>query len=82
MTQRLYIGDHVPVDDAGRIRLDDWEMREDVQEQVKAAWEAINQENLLQLADLDGFRKEYEQIHGFGLQGIDYDEDVDPRMIG
>lgn len=82
MTQRLYSGDHVPVDDAGRIRLDDWEMREDVQEQVKASWEAINQENLLQLADLDGFRKEYEQIHGFGLQGIDYDEDVDPRMIG
>ncbi len=78
MTQRLYTGDPVPVDDAGRIRLDDWEMREDVQQQVEAAWEEIDQENLLQLADLEGFRKEYAQIHGFGLAGIDYSRDVDP----
>ncbi len=81
MTQRLYTGDPVPVDDAGRIRLDDWEMREDVQQQVEAAWEEIDQENLLQLADLEGFRKEYAQIHGFGLAGIDYSRDVDPRVI-
>ncbi len=81
MTQRLYTGTTVPVDEAGRIRLDDRELRDDVQQQVKASWDKINQENLLQLADLEGFRKEYEQIHGFGLSQIDYTEDIDPRLI-
>ncbi len=81
MTERLYQADGVPVDDAGRIRLDDWEMREDVQTQVKAAWDTIEQENLQQLADLEGFRKEYEQIHGFGCTDIDYSQECDPRVI-
>lgn len=81
MTERLYSGAEVPVDSAGRIRLDDWEMREDVQQQVAAAWEEIDQNTLASLADLEGFKKEYEQIHGFGLPGIDYDADIDPRVI-
>jgi len=66
---------------AGRIRLDDWEMREDVQKQVEQAWERITQENLLEFTDLEGFRKEYERIHGFGIQSVDYEEDLDPRRI-
>jgi enoyl-[acyl-carrier protein] reductase/trans-2-enoyl-CoA reductase (NAD+) len=81
MTQRLYTGGEVPVDDAQRIRLDDWEMREDVQQQVGQAWEQISQENLLEFADLDGFRKEYERIHGFGIPSVDYQRDSDPRTI-
>jgi enoyl-[acyl-carrier protein] reductase/trans-2-enoyl-CoA reductase (NAD+) len=81
MTQHLYTKGSVPVDDAGRIRLDDWEMREDVQSQVNSSWNAIRQENLLEFADLDGFRKEYERIHGFGIPGIDYEKDVDPRQV-
>lgn len=80
-SQRLYAGTEVPVDDAGRIRLDDWEMREDVQKQVEQAWERITQENLLESTDLEGFRKEYERIHGFGIQSVDYEEDLDPRRI-
>jgi enoyl-[acyl-carrier protein] reductase/trans-2-enoyl-CoA reductase (NAD+) len=80
-SQRLYTGKDVPVDEAGRIRLDDWEMREDVQKQVEQAWGRITRENLLDLADLEGFRKEYERIHGFGIQSVDYEEDLDPRRI-
>ncbi|MGM0432148.1 MAG: enoyl-ACP reductase FabV [Spirochaetota bacterium] len=81
LTQRLYTGGEVPLDDAGRIRLDDWEMREDVQEQVKHAWRKISRDNLSEFADLEGFRKEYEEIHGFGITGVDYEQDVDPRLI-
>lgn len=81
MTERLYSGSETVVDQAGRIRLDDWEMREDVQQQVAAAWDQIDQEHLSQLADLEGFRKEYEQIHGFGFSSIDYLEDCDPRVV-
>ena len=81
LTERLYLPEGVPVDDAKRIRLDDWEMREDVQEQVSAAWGTITPENLQQVADLEGFRKEYEQIHGFGCTDIDYSEECDPREI-
>ncbi len=81
MTERLYQEDGVPVDEAGRIRLDDWEMQEDVQTQVQAAWDTIKQENLQQLADLAGFRNEYEKIHGFGCTDIDYSQECDPRVI-
>lgn len=82
MTERLYRpDDSTPVDEAGRIRIDDWEMRDDVQEEVEKLWQEVNSDNLAQLADLEGFRESYLRIHGFGIAGIDYDADVDPTAI-
>ena len=75
---RLYDGDDVPLDDAERIRLDDWELREDIQTEVKRRWPEITSENLHELADIDGFRHDFLKIFGFGLPGVDYDEDLDP----
>ncbi len=75
---RLYNGGQTPVDDKGRIRLDDWEMRGDVQEQVASLWDQVNSENLEKLTDIEGYRREFMKLFGFGLQGVDYDADVNP----
>lgn len=79
-TERLYAGGEVPVDAEGRIRIDDWELREDVQEEVAKIWEAITTENIEQLSDLEGYRKEFFQLFGFETEGVDYEADTDPNV--
>jgi enoyl-[acyl-carrier protein] reductase / trans-2-enoyl-CoA reductase (NAD+) len=69
------------LDSEGRIRLDDWEMRADVQQAVAESWEKVTTENLAQYADLNGFREEFLRHHGFGMPGIDYSQPVDPKRI-
>lgn len=76
--ERLYGDGDPPVDDAGRIRIDDWEMRDDVQAEVQATWDAVTEENLEERADIAGFQRDFLQIHGFGFDEIDYDADITP----
>jgi len=80
-TDRLYTSGEVPVDSAGRIRLDDWEMRSDVQVEVERRWNLQQEGAPLAEGDLEGFRQEYDNIHGFGYAAVDYNADVDPREI-
>ena len=61
----------------GRLRLDDWEMRPDVQAEVARLWLQVNSDNIDQLADLKGFREEFLRYHGFGIPEIDYSQDVE-----
>ncbi|MBN1852089.1 MAG: bifunctional NADH-specific enoyl-ACP reductase/trans-2-enoyl-CoA reductase, partial [Pirellulales bacterium] len=72
----LFSPEPAPTDDLGRLRLDDWEMRPDIQAEVAKRWVEVNDENVRQLADLDGFREEFLRHHGFGIPGIDYRKDV------
>ena len=66
-------------DAEGRIRIDDREMREDVQREVAALWEQVNTENLESLSDIESYRSEFLGLFGFGLASIDYSVDVDPE---
>ena len=76
---RLYAPE-CAVDERGRIRLDDWEMRADVQERVHAVWGQISNENLEQLADIDGYWEDFYQMFGFSIPGVDYAADIDPAV--
>jgi len=80
-TDRLYAEGTIPTDEEGRIRLDDWEMKQDVQTEVENRWALQHEGQPLQKGDLAGVKLEYDQIHGFGFPGIDYSLDVDPRVI-
>jgi enoyl-[acyl-carrier protein] reductase/trans-2-enoyl-CoA reductase (NAD+) len=71
----------VPVDGEGRIRIDDWEMREDVQRETCARMESITEENLFSASDVAGFKHDFLEAHGFDVAGIDYEADVDPSGI-
>ncbi|MCX7787496.1 MAG: trans-2-enoyl-CoA reductase family protein [Spirochaetes bacterium] len=73
---KLYAGIEVPVDEEGRIRMDDWEMREDVQAEVDRRWKQVTQENLRKLSDLEQYTQDFLNLHGFGFPEIDYEKDV------
>ncbi len=67
----------VPVDAENRLRLDDWEMRPDVQAEVLRRWEGITTENLPERGDLDAFRRGFFALFGFGREDIAYDAEVE-----
>jgi enoyl-[acyl-carrier protein] reductase/trans-2-enoyl-CoA reductase (NAD+) len=77
----LCSGPPIETDSHGRIRLDDLEMREEVQREVHDLWHKVDTENLEELSDIEGFRTEFLQHHGFAMPGVDYSKDVDPRML-
>ena len=68
------------VDEAGRLRLDAWELAAEVQDEVRRRWLLVSTENLGELADLEGFRSDFLKLFGFGIEGVDYDEDLDPAL--
>ena len=74
----LYADDPPPFDDAGRIRMDDRELSAAVQAEVNRRWPIVSTDNVAELADLDGIRDDFLRIFGFGVDGVDYEADVDP----
>jgi enoyl-[acyl-carrier protein] reductase/trans-2-enoyl-CoA reductase (NAD+) len=76
MADRLYSGD-LQLDEDGRIRVDDWEMRDDVQASIAGAWENISNDNFNELADFQGYKDDFLKLFGFGLNGVDYEADTD-----
>ena len=79
--ERLYTGENsaagIPeTDSEHRIRIDDWEMADDVQAEVVKRMEAATEENLSQIADMEGYKHDFLTINGFDVEGVDYNADV------
>ncbi|WP_372473509.1 enoyl-ACP reductase FabV [Capnocytophaga sp. ARDL2] len=75
--ERLYTTDgQVPVDEQGRIRIDDWEMRDDVQAEVSKLWNEATTENLEEISDIKGYRDDFFNLFGFNFDNIDYDAET------
>ncbi len=68
---------HIVLDDENRIRLDDYEMLEDIQSKVMEIWERVNTENVSELADLTGYWEDFYHMFGFRFDNIDYSKDVE-----
>ena len=66
------------LDSEGRIRIDDWEMRDDIQQSVAEAWEKINTDNFSEISDFEGYQSDFLKLFGFGIPGINYDAETDP----
>ncbi|MCL2043575.1 MAG: bifunctional NADH-specific enoyl-ACP reductase/trans-2-enoyl-CoA reductase, partial [Treponema sp.] len=62
----------VPVDRKGRIRIDDWEMRTDVQKAVMEKMKRVNPDNVHEETDVAGFKHDFLAAHGFDIEGVDY----------
>lgn len=80
--ERLYRsdGDAGAVDDKNRFRLDDLELREDIQQHCKTLWPTLTNENLSELTDYQEYKAEFLKLFGFGVEGIDYDAEIDPLV--
>ncbi len=74
--ERLYTGKPMLLDEKGRIRIDDWEMREDVQDQVATLWVEATSDNLNEIGDLEGYRKDFYNLFGFDVPKVDYKADT------
>jgi len=71
--ERLYTANgKVPVDNENRIRIDDWEMRDDVQKAVADRMKIVTPENIFTETDINGFRHDFLEAHGFDVEGVDY----------
>jgi enoyl-[acyl-carrier protein] reductase / trans-2-enoyl-CoA reductase (NAD+) len=71
-SERLYTNGGIPVDEKGRIRIDDWEMDEAVQKEVAELWKGATTENLPAIGDLNGYKSDFLNLFGFGFAGVDY----------
>ncbi len=78
--ERLF-ATQVPTDDHNRIRIDDWEMREDVQEEVTKLWKKATTENLSAIGDLQGYKNDFFNLFGFNFDEINYDVDTDEMVL-
>ncbi|HVU17516.1 MAG TPA: enoyl-ACP reductase FabV [Candidatus Didemnitutus sp.] len=78
---QLYNGHQAHLDSGGRVRVDDWEMRPDVQAAVAEIWPKVSSENIDQLTDIRGYRSEFLRLFGFGLPGVNYEAEVDPHRV-
>lgn len=67
----------VPVDENGMIRMDDLEMQPEIQDEVTKLWNALNNDNLKESSDIDGYWEDFYNLFGFGIEGVDYDADVE-----
>ena len=72
--------EQVPVDEEGRIRMDDWELSEEVQKKVVEAWKQVTTENVTEISDIEGYWEDFYQMFGFHLSGVDYGKDVDVKV--
>lgn len=79
LRDRLYNGNPQP-DEAGRIRVDDWEMEDKVQALVGERWDIVNTDNLAELGDFAGYQSSFLRLFGFGLEGVDYSADTSPDV--
>ena len=77
--ETLY-GDLAGPDEEGRLRADNLELNPDVQAEVEAIWAKIDSDNLTTLSDFDGYRREFLQLFGFEVEGVDYEADVNPEV--
>ncbi len=77
---RVFTGKDIPLDENGRIRIDDWEMRDDIQDKIAVLWEKATTENLSEIGDLAGYKQDFLNLFGFGFDGVDYLADANEMV--
>ena len=78
---QMYNGNVPKFDEAGRVRIDDWEMRPAIQAAVREIWPNVTTENLAAETDIAGYRVEFLKLFGFGVPGVNYEAETDPHRL-
>ena len=78
--EKLFGSQGPVVDENQLIRMDDWEMREEIQREVAQDWESVDTATVQSLCDIDGYWEDFYQIFGFAVPGVDYDADVEIQV--
>ena len=75
-SEHLYADSPLRLDEENRVRMDDIELREDIQLRIEKLWPELNTENLREWTSYDTYKAAFLKLFGFGLSGVDYDADV------
>jgi enoyl-[acyl-carrier protein] reductase/trans-2-enoyl-CoA reductase (NAD+) len=75
-SEHLFVA-NTPTDTEGRIRVDNLEMRADVQAEVAKLWENVTTETLPELGDLVGYTNEFYNLFGFKFDGVAYNAETE-----
>ena len=78
-TEGLYV-EAPQIDESNRLRMDGWETNDKTQAKIEALWNQVTQDNFHELADYEGYHSDFLRLFGFGIEGVDYDADVDPQV--
>ncbi len=76
---QMYQGNALDFDEDRRVRIDDWEMKPEVQEEVISIWNTVTNDNFKEVSDYEGYKAEFLKLFGFGLDGVDYEAETDPE---
>jgi len=77
---QMYQGNFLDLDEAGRVRIDDWEMKPEIQVAVTELWKIASNDNFKDISDYEGYRSDFLKLFGFGLEGVDYEAETDPEI--
>lgn len=75
---QMYAGSYLHFDEAGKVRLDDWEMRPEIQAEVARLWPEVSNDNIDSLTDFAGYQKDFLKLFGFALDGVNYEAETEP----
>ncbi len=78
---QLYNGKKPALDSDGLIRMDDWELADDIQAKIKEMWPKVTSENFHEMSDFKAYRHEFLRLFGFDIEGVNYDAEVDPTTV-
>jgi enoyl-[acyl-carrier protein] reductase/trans-2-enoyl-CoA reductase (NAD+) len=78
--ERLYTAGETPLDEKGRIRIDDLEMKQEIQDKVAGLWKIADTETLPEIGDLAGYSHEFHKLFGFQMEGVDYDAEANEMV--
>jgi enoyl-[acyl-carrier protein] reductase/trans-2-enoyl-CoA reductase (NAD+) len=82
LSDRMYRNDGtpMPLDEGNRLRLDDWELKEDIQQACRVKWPQITTENIWDETNYQLYKDEFMRLFGFGIEGVDYEADISPLV--
>ncbi len=79
-SEHLYAANPPARDTEGYIRLDDLEMKPDLQRKIEEIWPQVTTENVESITDIEGYRNDFYRLFGFNIKGVNYDAETDPAV--
>ncbi|KAF7772209.1 enoyl-[acyl-carrier protein] reductase / trans-2-enoyl-CoA reductase (NAD+) [Pseudoalteromonas citrea] len=74
--ESLY-GETPRFDEGGHLFQNYKELEDDVQSRIQVIWDSVNTETIDELTDYVGYHNEFLRLFGFGIETVDYDQEVD-----
>ncbi len=68
------------LDDKNRYRQNYKELEDSVQQRVTDIWNRVDTDSIDELTDYVAYHAEFLKLFGFGIDGVDYDADINPEV--